>query len=108
MAERWPGGGGFGAVLVVAAVPAAVLAIRAGRWRLVAFTAAVVLLTSAVLLAQYVVTAYGPRSDPLAARLLESQLEVTVFRVALLPAALLAIAVPLFAGLALRADAIAQ
>ena len=108
MAERWPGGGGFGAVLVVAAVPAAVLAVRAGRWRLVAFTAAVVLLTSAVLLAQYVVTAYGPRSDPLAARLLESQLDVTVFRVALLPAALLAIAVPLFAGLALRADAIAR
>jgi hypothetical protein len=104
MAERWPGGSGWGALLVVAAVPAAVLAVRAGRWRLVVFAAAVVLLDAAVLAAQYVVTAYGPESDPLSGRLLESQLDVTVFRVALVPAALLAVAVPVFAGLALRAD----
>ena len=106
MAERWPGGAGLGAVLVVAAVPAAVLAVRAGRWRLVVFAAAVVLLDSAALLAQYVVTAYGPASDPLSGPLLESQLDVTVFRVALLPAALLAVTVPVFAGIAPRADAL--
>ena len=69
-----------------------------------AMSAAVVLLDSAVLAAQYVVTAYGPESDPLSGRLLDSQLDVTVFRVALVPAALLAVAVPVFAGLALRAD----
>jgi hypothetical protein len=108
MAERWPGGSGLGAVLLVAAVPAAVLAVRAGRWRPVAFTAAVVLLDSAVLLAQYVVTAYGPASDPWSGPLLDSQLDVTVFRVALVPAALLAVAVPVFAGLALRAGETAQ
>lgn len=107
MAERWPGGSGSGALLVVAAVPAAVLAVRAGRWRLVVFAAAVVLLDAAVLAAQYVVTAYGPASDPRSGPLLESQLDVTVFRVALVPAALLAVAVPVFAGLALRADRIA-
>ena len=98
MAERWPGGSGLGAVLVVAILPAAVLAVRAGQWRLVVFAAAVVLLDSAVLLAQYVVTAYGPASDPLSRPLLDSQLDVTVFRVTLLPAALLAVAVPVFAG----------
>ncbi len=108
MASRWPGGSGLGLLLVLAAVPAAVLAVRAGRWRLVAFAAVVVLLDAAVLLGQYVVTAYGPASDPRSLPLLESQLEVTVFRVALVPAALLAVAVPLFAGLALRADAIAR
>jgi hypothetical protein len=107
MAERWPGGSGLGAVLVVAILPAAVLAVRAGQWRLVVFAAAVVLLDSAVLLAQYVVTTYGPASDPLSRPLLDSQLDVTVFRVTLLPAALLAVAVPVFAGIALRADRIA-
>ena len=47
-------------------------------------------------------TALGPPSDPVAARLLTDQLRVTVYRVALVPAALLAVAVPVFAGLALR------
>jgi hypothetical protein len=107
MAERWPGGSGAGAVLVAAAVPAAVLAVRAGCWRLVVFTATVVLLDTAVLLGQYVVTAYGPASDPLSLPLLDSQLDVTVFRVALVPAALLAVAVPVFAGLGLRARPVA-
>jgi hypothetical protein len=105
MAERWPGGSGLGLVLAAAALPAAVLAVLAGRWRLVAFAAAVVLLDTAVLVAQYVVTAYGPPTDPLAGPLLEAQLQVTVSRVALVPAALLAVAVPVFAALALRPSA---
>jgi len=102
MAERWPGGSGSGLVVLVALVPAVVLAVRAGRTRLVVFVLAVVVLDAAVLLAQYVVTASGPPSDPLAARLLADQLRVTVYRVALVPAALLAVAVPAFAGIALR------
>ena len=101
--ERWPGGSGAGLVLAAAAVPAAVLAARAGWWRPVAFAATVVLLDAALLVAQYVVTAYGPPGDPVATAAMDSHLEVTVFRVALVPAALLAVAVPLFAGLALRA-----
>jgi hypothetical protein len=108
MAERWPGGSGAGALLAVAVVPAAVLAVRAGWWRLVVFTGVVVLLDTAVLLGQYVVTAYGPASDPLSLPLLESQLDVTVFRVSLVPAALLAVTVPVFAGLALHADRVAR
>ena len=103
MAERWPGGSGLGMVLLAAAVPAAVLAVRAGGKRLVVFAAAVVLFDAAVLVAQYAITAYGPPSDPLAGPWLDAQLQVTVFRVALVPAALLAVAVPVFAGLALRA-----
>jgi hypothetical protein len=102
MVQRWPGGSGTGALLAAGAVLAAVLAVRAGRWRPVLFVVAVVVADSAVLLAQYVITAYGPPSDPLAGPLLESQLDVTVFRVALVPAALIAVAGPLFAGLALR------
>ena len=102
MAERWPGGAGWGLVVLVGLVPAAVLAVRAGQTRLVVFVAAVVVLDAVVLLTQYVVTASGPPSDPLAARLLADQLRVTVYRVALVPAALLAVAVPAFAGIALR------
>lgn len=105
MVRQWPGGGWLGLVLVVAAGAAAVLAVRAGRWRLLVFVAAVVVLDTAGLVAQYVVTAYGPPSDPLAGRLLQSQLQVTVYRVALLPATLLAVAAPVLAGLALRAPA---
>ena len=103
MVRRWPGGGWLGLALVVAAGAAAVLAVRAGRWRLLVFLAAVVVLDTAGLVAQYVVTAYGPPSDPLAGPLLQSQLQVTVYRVALLPATLLAVAAPVLAGLALRA-----
>jgi hypothetical protein len=102
MVRQWPGGGALGLVLVLAAVPAGVLAVRTGRWRLLAFVAAVVLLDTAGLVAQYVVTAYGPPSDPLAGSLLDSQLRVTVYRVALVPAALLAVTAPVLAGLALR------
>ena len=106
--RQWPGGG-WAVVLLVALVPAAVLAVRAGHGRLVVFVAAVVALDVAVLYAQYVATALGPPSDPVAARLLEGQLRVTVYRVALVPAALLAVAVPMFAGLALsRRDAPAE
>jgi hypothetical protein len=105
MVRRWPGGGALGLALGIAAGAAAVLAVRAGRWRLLAFVAAVVVLDTAGLVAQYVVTAYGPPSDPLAGTLLESQLQVTVYRVALLPATLLAVAAPVLAGLALRAPA---
>jgi hypothetical protein len=107
MVRRWPGGGWLGLALVVAAGAAAVLAVRAGRWRLLVFVAAVVVLDTAGLVAQYVVTAYGPPSDPLAGPLLQSQLQVTVYRVALLPATLLAVAAPVLAGLALRATATA-
>ncbi len=112
MVRQWPGGPGWGLVLLVALVPAAVLAVRAGHGRLVVFVAAVVALDVGVLWAQYVATALGPPSDPVAARLLAGQLRVTVYRVALVPAALLAVAVPLFAGLALSrrnapADAVA-
>jgi hypothetical protein len=102
MVEHWPGGSWAGALLAVAALVAAVLAVRAGHWRPVVLVALVVTVTTGVLLAQYVATAYGPPSDPRAGPLLDSQLTVTVFRVALLPAALLAVAGPLFAGLALR------
>jgi hypothetical protein len=102
MAEQWPGGTGWGLALLIALVPAAVLATRAGQGRLVVFLVAVVALDVAVLYAQYVATALGPPSDPVAARLLAGQLRVTVYRVALVPAALLAMAVPLFAGLSLR------
>ena len=104
----WPSGGraaaGFGAVLVVAAVPAAVLAVRAGRWRLVAFAAAVVLLDrgrpARPVRGHRVRAAVRPAGRAAAGR---ASCDVTVFRVALVPAALLAVAVPLFAGLALRA-----
>ena len=102
MVQQWPGGAGWGLVLLVALVPAAVLAIRAGHGRLVVFVVAVVALDLAVLYAQYVATALGPPSDPVAARLLTGQLRVTVYRVVLVPAALLALAVPVFAGLGLR------
>ena len=102
MVDRWPGGSWAGALLAAAALIAAVLAVRAGHWRPVVLVALVVAATTAVLLAQYVATAYGPPSDPRAGSLLDSQLAVTVFRVALLPAALLAVGAPLFAGLALR------
>jgi hypothetical protein len=102
MLDRWPGGSWSGALLAVGAAVAAVLAVRAGWWRVVLFAAVLVAADTAVLAAQYVLTAYGPRSDPLSLTLLDSQLTVTVFRVALVPAALLAVAVPLFAGLALR------
>ena len=102
MVQQWPGGAGWGLVLLVALVPAAALAIRAGHGRLVVFVVAVVALDVAVLYAQYVATALGPPSDPVAARLLTGQLRVTVYRVALVPAALLALAVPVFAGLGLR------
>jgi hypothetical protein len=108
MVQQWPGGA-WALVLLVALVPAAVLAIRAGHGRLVVFVVAVVALDVAVLYAQYVATALGPPSDPVAARLLAGQLRVTVYRVALVPAALLAVAVPVFAGLALsRRDAPAE
>jgi hypothetical protein len=103
MVRRWPGGGWLGLVLVVLAGAAAVLAVQAGRWRVLVFVAAVVMLDTAGLVAQYVVTAYGPPSDPLAGSLLQSQLQVTVYRVALLPATLLAVAAPVLAALALRA-----
>jgi hypothetical protein len=102
MVDRWPGGSWTGALLVAAALVAAALAMRAGHWRPVLLVALVVTVTSGVLLAQYVATAYGPPSDPRAGPLLDSQLAVTVFRVALLPAALIAVGGPLFAGLALR------
>jgi hypothetical protein len=102
MVQQWPGGSGWGLVLLVALIPAAVLAIRAGQGRLVVFVLAVVALDVAVLYAQYVATALGPPSDPVAARLLTGQLRVTVYRVALVPAALLGLAVPVFAGLGLR------
>jgi hypothetical protein len=105
MADRWPGADStLGVLLLVAVVPAAVLAVRAGRGgRLVGYLGIVVLLDSLALLAQYVVSAYGPPSDPLSVRILDGQLAVTVFRVALVPATLLMIAVPILAGLALRA-----
>lgn len=106
MAEQWPGGSGAGVLLLAAVVPAAALAVRAGHGRLVLFVAVVVALDVGVLGAQYLVTAYGPPSDPLAGPLLDSQLRVTVDRVALVPAALLAVAVPAFAGLALHAPAL--
>jgi hypothetical protein len=101
MLRQWPGGTGWGLVLLAALVPAAVLAIRAGQGRLVVFLLAVVALDATVLYAQYVATAVGPPSDPVAARLLAGQLKVTVYRVALVPAALLALAVPVFAGVGL-------
>jgi hypothetical protein len=105
MADRWPGSDStLGVLLLVAVVPAAVLAIRAGRsGRLVGYLGIVVLLDALALLGQYVVSAYGPPSDPLSVRILDGQLAVTVFRVALVPAALLMIAVPILAGLALQA-----
>jgi hypothetical protein len=106
VADRWPGGGSVaGALLLAALVPAVVLAVRAGAGRLAAYLGVVVLLDTAVLVVQYVVSAYGPPSDPVAVRLLDGQLDVTVFRVLLLPAALLMIAVPLLAGTALAGPA---
>lgn len=108
MAQRWPGGSGLGLLVLAATVPAAVLAVRAGGGRLVLFVALVVAADAAVLGAQYVVSALGPPSDPVAAGLQEGLLRVTVYRVALVPAALLAVAVPVFAGLALRADRTAR
>ncbi len=102
MVEQWPGGSWTGVLLAVAALVAGVLAVRAGHWRPVVLVTLVVTVSTGLLLAQYVATAYGPPSDPRAGPLLDSQLTVTVFRVALLPAALLAVAGPLFAGLALR------
>jgi hypothetical protein len=100
--DRWPGGSWPGVVLLAGALVAAALAVRAGHWRSVGYVGAVIAVDTAVLVGQYVITAYGPPSDPLARQLLESQLTVTVSRVSLLPAALTAIAIPLFAGLALR------
>jgi hypothetical protein len=108
MIRQWPGGS-WALVLLVALIPAVILAIRAGHGRLVLFVLAVVALDVAVLCAQYVVTALGPPSDPVAARLHTGLLRVTVYRVALVPAALLAVSVPVFAGLALsRRDAPAE
>jgi hypothetical protein len=105
MVDRWPGGdSAVGVALLLALVPAAVLAIRVGRaGRLVAFVGAAVLLDALALAAQYLVSAHVPASDPVAVRLLDAQLAVTVFRVALVPAALLLVAVPILAGLALAA-----
>jgi hypothetical protein len=109
MVDRWPGGDSVpGVLLLVAVVPAAVLAVRAARGgRLVGFLGIVVLLDALALLAQYVVSAYGPPSDPLAVRLMDGQLAVTVFRVTLVPATLLVIAVPILAGLALQGAPVA-
>ena len=59
MLDRWPGGSWSGALLGVAAGVAAVLALRAGWWRVVVFAAAVVAADTALLAAQYVVTAPG-------------------------------------------------
>jgi hypothetical protein len=103
MARQWPGGSGTGLLLLAAAVPAAVLAVRAGAGRLVLFLALVVGLDAAVLAGQYVLSALGPPTDPGAAALENGLLRVTVYRVALVPATLLAIAVPVLAGLALTA-----
>lgn len=44
------------------------------------------------------ISASGPPSDPVAAALQEGLLRVTVYRVALVPAALLALAVPVLAA----------
>jgi hypothetical protein len=100
--ERWPGGSWPGVLLLAGALVAAALAVRAGQWRSVGYVGAVVAIGVTVLIGQYVITVYGPPSDPLARPLLDAQLTVTVSRISLLPAALTAIAVPLFAGLALR------
>ena len=101
MARQWPGGSGTGLLLLAAAGPAAVLAVRAGAGRLVLFLAVVVGIDTAVLAGQYVLSALGPPSDPGAAALENGLLRVTVYRVAVVPAALLALAVPVLAGLAL-------
>jgi hypothetical protein len=105
MIERWPGAhSALGVLLLAAALPAALLAVRAGRGgRLVGYLAVVVTLDALLLLAQYLVSAHGPATDPLAVQALDGQLAVTVFRVALVPATLLMIAVPILAGLALAA-----
>jgi len=100
MADRWPGAGGvLGVLLTVAVAPAAVLAIRNGGGRAVAFLAVVVALDVLVLVVQYVVGATGPATDPVARQLMDGLLRVTVYRVTLVPASLLMIAVPLLAGL---------
>jgi len=98
--DRWPGAGGVvGLLLVACVVPAAALAIRGGGGRAVAFVAVVVGLDVLVLVAQYVLSAHGPPTDPTARRLLDGLLQVTVYRVALVPAGFLMIAAPLLAGL---------
>jgi len=102
MVERWPGADGVvGIVLALSVIPAAVLAMCNGGKRAVAFIAVVVALDVLVLIAQYVVSAYGPATDPTARQLLDSQLRVTVYRIALVPASLLMIATPLLASLGL-------
>ena len=74
MVDRWPGGSWAGALLAVAALVAAVLAVRAGHWRPVVLVALVVAVATTVLLAQYVAaTAYGPPADPRAGPLLDGQ-----------------------------------
>jgi hypothetical protein len=101
MADRWPGGDRIAVVLLLAAiVPAAVVAARRGAGRVVAYLALVVALEVAALVAQYVVTAHTP-VNPLTRLALDSHLDVTVFRVTLVPAALLMIATPLLAGFGL-------
>jgi hypothetical protein len=100
--DRWPGAdGALGVLLALSVIPAAVLAVRTGHGRAVAFVAAVVALDVLVLVAQYVVSATGPVTDPTARRLLDGLLQVTVYRVALVPAGLLTIGTPLLAGLGL-------
>jgi hypothetical protein len=101
MVRQWPGGSGTGLLLLAAVGPAAVLAVRAGAGRLVLFLGIVVGVDVAVLAAQYVLSALGPLDDPVAASLQDGLLRVTVYRVALVPATLLMIAVPTLAGLAL-------
>jgi hypothetical protein len=99
MVDRWPGAHGpAGLLLTLAVVPAALLAVRSGHGRAVAFVAVVVALDVAVLVAQFVVAARAP-AEPVARDLLDGLLRVTVYRVALVPASLLMVAVPLLAGL---------
>lgn len=99
IASGWPG---LGALLALAALPAAVLALRRGSGRLVAFLAGTVALDVLLVFAQYVVTAaqYPPGAE--AARLLDGLVQVSAYRVLLLPAALTSVAVPLLAGAAIR------
>jgi hypothetical protein len=104
MADRWPGGDRIVVLLLLgAALPAAVVAVCRGARRLVAYLALVVVLQVGGLIAQYVLSAQTP-VDPVSRAGLDSHLEVTVFRVTLVPAALLMIAVPLLAGVGLARE----
>jgi hypothetical protein len=99
MADRWPWPHPVPGPVVLAAVALALLlAVRAGAGRIGAFLGIAAAVDIVVLAGQYVVSAgQNGRARPELAGLLQ----VTVYRVSLVPALLIMLAVPLLAGVAL-------